>query len=727
MKKADIEKLGKYEIVGELGKGAMGVVYKGKDPYIERFVALKTVRTDMLAADDPEATTAQINRFKREAQAAGRINHPNIVSIYEYGEDGPTAFIAMEFIEGRDLKEYFDAHERFDVKTIVRLMGDTLMALDHAHKHGIVHRDIKPANIMLTIKGEVKITDFGIARLESSNLTQAGAVMGTPSYMSPEQFMGQQVDARSDIFSAGATLYQMLTGEKPFTGSLHTIMHRVLNSQPESPSLLNVQIPRCFDLVVAKAMAKRPEDRYACAADFAQALRDAAEGRVAAPMPSKDEGDADGTMMEGAVISPRSGPSEGERMPAHGLAGDATPQNSPQRPQTTSKLPDEQIPAKSGKGLLIGAIAGCVLVAGGIAGWLVLGPSTGKKPEVPSQIADVQPRQRPAPMLDAPALDAPVLDAPALDTPALDNSRDRVERVERSAAEARRQADEAAKRQADEATRRQAEVTARDQQTTIEARRQAEVTAYQQQAAEAAKRITDEQALRHKVAAAVGPIRSALTRAPCGIFKAEIAADDSGITVIGASGGVESDANLRALIEGAAPSVPYTLKNDRVSSPVCEGLGVIARLRERNQDLSQPVSVQARSPDATYKDGDNLIMDVKAPGYPAYLQVDYFTLEGDVVHLWPNALEKDNKLAAGGQRRLGDPSAGGRFWRLGQPFGRELIVVTATTKPLFSTLRPEAERAAGYIAELRKVIDAASKTGGQAPTATAMFITTSAR
>ncbi len=143
MKQADISKLGKYEIEGELGKGAMGVVYRGKDPFIERFVALKTVRTDMLKADDPEATTAQITRFKREAQAAGRLNHPNIVGIYEYGEDGPTAFIAMEFIEGRDLKDYFDKNERFDVKTIVRIMGDVLSALDYAHHHGIVHRDIE--------------------------------------------------------------------------------------------------------------------------------------------------------------------------------------------------------------------------------------------------------------------------------------------------------------------------------------------------------------------------------------------------------------------------------------------------------------------------------------------------------------------------------------------------------------------------------------------------------
>lgn len=266
-------KLGKYEIRRELGSGAMGVVYEGWDPGIARRVALKTVRRDQL--DRAEAAEI-LSRFQREAQAAGRLSHPNIVAIYDYGEQGGegegTAFIAMEFVEGRELKDHFDADERFPLAEAGRIMAQLLAALGHAHQNGITHRDIKPANIILLKDGTVKVADFGIARIESSSLTQAGAVLGTPAYMSPEQFMGQTVDGRSDLFSAGVILYQFLTGDKPFTGTLTTIMHKVLKEEPPAPSELNVQVPRPFDAVVRKALAKRPEDRYQSAGEFAAAL-----------------------------------------------------------------------------------------------------------------------------------------------------------------------------------------------------------------------------------------------------------------------------------------------------------------------------------------------------------------------------------------------------------------------------------------------------------------------
>ena len=278
---ADIpQKLGKYEIRRELGRGAMGIVYEGWDPGVARRVALKTVRKDQL---DRSEVDEILSRFRREAQAAGRLNHPNVVAVYEYGEDPDgTAFIAMEYVEGRELKDYFDRQERFPLSEIVRLMGELLGALGHAHTHGIVHRDIKPANIFLLQNGQVKVGDFGIARIESSNLTQAGSVLGTPSYMSPEQFMGQRVDGRSDLFSAGVILYQFLTGEKPFAGQLTTIMHKVLKEDPIAPSELNVQVPSVFDGVIRKAMAKRPDDRYQTAAEFAAALQAALAGKTSA-------------------------------------------------------------------------------------------------------------------------------------------------------------------------------------------------------------------------------------------------------------------------------------------------------------------------------------------------------------------------------------------------------------------------------------------------------------
>jgi serine/threonine protein kinase len=271
-------KLGKYEIRRELGRGAMGVVFEAWDPSIERRVALKTVRRDQLEGGEAQE---MLDRFKREAQAAGRLAHPNIVSVYEYGEDDGTAFIAMEYVEGRELKDYFDKNECFALPQIGRLMAELLDALGQAHANGIVHRDIKPANLFILNNGQLKVGDFGIARIESSNLTQAGSVLGTPAYMSPEQFMGQTIDGRSDLFSAGVILYQFLTGEKPFTGQLTTIMHKVLKEDPIAPSELNVQVSPAFDPVVRKALAKRPDERFQNAKEFSAALLAAIAGAPA--------------------------------------------------------------------------------------------------------------------------------------------------------------------------------------------------------------------------------------------------------------------------------------------------------------------------------------------------------------------------------------------------------------------------------------------------------------
>jgi predicted Ser/Thr protein kinase len=281
-------KLGKYEVRREVGRGGMGVVYEGYDPVINRRVALKTLIGELFCGPSADEYLA---RLRREAQAAGRLNHPHIVAIYDFGEDivpgadgaeVRTAFIAMEFIDGRELKSYFDANERFPTAMVVRIMGELLDALEYSHGHGVVHRDIKPANIILLADGSVKVADFGIARIESSTLTQAGTVLGSPSYMSPEQFMGQTVDGRSDLYSAAIILYQLLTGEVPFTGSFQNLMHRVLNEEASPPSVLNVQVPRAFDAVLRRAMAKRPDERYQSAAEFKQAIVAASSAAVGA-------------------------------------------------------------------------------------------------------------------------------------------------------------------------------------------------------------------------------------------------------------------------------------------------------------------------------------------------------------------------------------------------------------------------------------------------------------
>src|SRR6266700_4681343 len=230
---ADPGKIGKYRIDSVLGKGAMGVVYKAFDPGIERAVAIKTVRKDLV---DPDIVEQSMARFKNEARAAGRLLHPNIVSVYEYGEDEANAFIVMEYVEGTGLREFLNRGANFDLPQIVAIMTQLLLALDFAHERGVVHRDIKPANLILTAGGALKVADFGIARIDTSSLTTMGMVMGTPSYMSPEQCQGQSVDRRSDIFSAGVVFYELLTGEKPFAGAMETIGYKICHENPRPPS-----------------------------------------------------------------------------------------------------------------------------------------------------------------------------------------------------------------------------------------------------------------------------------------------------------------------------------------------------------------------------------------------------------------------------------------------------------------------------------------------------------
>ena len=274
---AELTKLGKYEIRGELGHGAMGVVYTAFDPLISRVVALKTIRPDQLAGAQSKEILA---RFHREAQAAGRLTHPNIVSIYDFGEDAGVWYIAMEAVDGRELKDYFEKNQRFATADIVRILSQILAALGYSHKQGVVHRDVKPSNIFILRDGTAKVADFGIAHLESSELTQVGTVLGTPAYMSPEQILGLPVDGRSDLFSVGIILYQFLTGERPFTGNATITMRKVLEEDPLPPSRFNVQIPGAMDAVVRRALAKKPDERFQTAEEFATALAVAASAEA---------------------------------------------------------------------------------------------------------------------------------------------------------------------------------------------------------------------------------------------------------------------------------------------------------------------------------------------------------------------------------------------------------------------------------------------------------------
>lgn len=266
-----ISQLGRYEVLGELGQGAMGIVYRAKDPLIDRVVAIKTINLGLAQEEKEEYE----GRFYQEAKAAGRLNHPNIVTIYDVGKSDDIAYIAMEFLQGRELRDIMNDSGVLPVDQVLDIVAQVALGLAYAHEHEIVHRDIKPSNIMVIRDGHVKITDFGIARMASSAVrTQTGMVLGSPKYMSPEQVMGKAIDQRSDIFSLGVMLYEMLTGQAPFNGeNVNAIMYQTLNAVPAPPNTLNPAVPEMINFIMAKALAKGLEDRYQNAKDFAVDLR----------------------------------------------------------------------------------------------------------------------------------------------------------------------------------------------------------------------------------------------------------------------------------------------------------------------------------------------------------------------------------------------------------------------------------------------------------------------
>ena len=645
---AALETLGKYTIRRQLGKGAMGTVYEAFDPVIERVVAIKTVR---LPEVDDDETAEEIARFRREAQAAGRLTHPNIVGVFDYGESADLAYIVMEYVDGPPLKNLLDKKERFPVPTIVRIMGDLLAGLQFSHERGVVHRDIKPANLMLTKGGQAKIADFGIARIESSSMTQAGTVLGTPAYMSPEQFMGQVVDARSDIYSSGVLLYQLLTGERPFEGSMSAIMHKALNTEAPLPSQISVTAPRPFDGIVKKAMAKRPEDRFSSAAEFMEAIRAA----VAAPTQAAQVEEAEATMLS----VPR-------RAPALDLSvSSLTAAIVPPRPAPAAA------PAASGKSssmplIVGGGVAGLALLGG--LGYFLLAPGPAPKPQPPVTLPVVVVPPVTPPPLVAPPVTPPLVTPPVAIVPPPVQPPVAVVPLPPSPAEL----------------------------------------------ADAARR----------------DMAGYLERLPCSLFDGDLR---DGLALVTGTGGKPAVDGLRQKLASLTlprPAPPPRVR--QVDSVFCAWIDTLRPIAKTFGEGGARLSLRLAGDPAWLPKDEYIRPRLTMGDFRGELHVDYIDRTGNVQHLYPQLGDPKERMAADPPRRfepgeqvtLGEPGSDNRGWQVDEPFGTDLIIAVISEDALFDRPRTSnVEKAATYLRDLKKAVEAAKARGAQI-TATAMPLET---
>jgi len=267
-----VEKIGKYKILETLGQGAMGIVYRALDPDIDREVAIKTIRFDMIT--DESGKSDIMKRFMREAQAVGKLEHPNIVTIYDVGREKDLTYIVMQVIDGESLKEIIESGKKYSITEVIQIMHCLCDSLGYAHNQGVVHRDVKPANILIDRKDKIHLVDFGVARIEMSNMTTLGTVLGTPSYMAPEQVMGSPADNRADIFALGVILFELLAGRRPFEGDrITTVIYKIAHEEPPFLSEVKDESLKIFEPVIKKALAKDPKDRYQTCFKFMEDLQ----------------------------------------------------------------------------------------------------------------------------------------------------------------------------------------------------------------------------------------------------------------------------------------------------------------------------------------------------------------------------------------------------------------------------------------------------------------------
>jgi serine/threonine-protein kinase len=395
-----MERIGRYEITGELGRGAMGVVYRAKDPAIGRTVAIKTIRLGDIT--DPDEQKKMRDRLMREARSAGVLSHPNIVTIYDIGEEGTMAYIAMEYVSGSSLEQLIRREGALDGAQILRTLRETAAALDYAHEQGIIHRDIKPGNIMINEAGASKITDFGVAKITSQNMTQADMVLGTPNYMPPEQVEAKGVDGRADQFSLAVIAYELLTGEKPFGGeTLAGLLFQIVKREPSPAHQLNATLGEAASSAIAQAMRKDPKERFAKCSAFVRALE---SGLSASP---------------GWKPLPRGAASEQVTVVASASAISAPAASAPVLPPPRRRGRDLDEPRRKWP-WAAAAVVALAAIAGG-AGWYLNEPEHhAVMTETPQPVAVGKPSPMPAvpPPAEEPKPVAQTIEPPKEETPA---------------------------------------------------------------------------------------------------------------------------------------------------------------------------------------------------------------------------------------------------------------------------------------------------------------------
>jgi len=676
------ETLGKYEIRGTLGRGAMGVVYDAWDPVIARRVAIKAVRIPEVEDTSEQETLA---RFKREAQAAGRLTHPNIVGVFDYAEQDGTAYIVMEFVEGRTLKSILDKGERMAVPDVVRVMQEILAGLAFSHARGVIHRDIKPANILLTAEGQAKIADFGIARIDSASLTQVGTVMGTPAYMSPEQFMGQTVDARTDIYSTGALLYQLLTGERPFDGSPTAIMHKVLHTTPPKPSALSVTVPHSLDTVTERAMARRPDDRYPTAAAFSEALGHWADSPFAA------DGDSDATMIQSDAAAVRT-MAMAPAVPPAVTPPPVTPPPVTPPPVTPTPVAPPAAAGSGGRTAMIGAIVAMLALAAAGGAWLMMSPREAPPPTT----------ERPAASATAPPAAPPP--APSAAPPAGTAAQAPATATAPATAPAPAPAAPQAPAPAPAVTPAPAPAPA---PVAVPAPAPAPV-----QKAAPAPVPPPPAELRARLVQAISPL-------PCHLSDVTVSAAPEAVTVTGLAGAGEPELALHqavaGVLSGLTPTEPVDWQLRTFGNAAyCAALEAIRPFASHAEGgAGAGLSIALPQGAQRLATNDLLKLNVAMPGVPAWLQVDYLQSDGEVWHMLPSTDEPARLFPPGAQAVIGEPRKGFGGWAVSAPYGRDMIVAVASAKPLFVNKRPQSEPIGAYLEALRTAIAIARDHGVQ--------------